>query len=88
MEENISYCMSWIRDHEDNLISKYNGKYILVKDKKVRSVCESKQEIVRRGIKRFGRGNFIAYHAVNNNVLEQLAKENEVLLGDLKDFLK
>ena len=50
MEENISKCMNWIRQNESYLLEKYNNKYILVKDNKVRSVSISKQEIITRGI--------------------------------------
>lgn len=87
MEENISKCMNWIRQNESYLLEKYNNKYILVKDNKVRSVSISKQEIITRGIKRFGRGNFVVYYVVKDDIMSKITKENENLLGDLKSFL-
>lgn len=88
MEENVSHCMNWIRQNEEELIEKYSNKYILVKDEKVRSACDKKQDAMTRGIKRFGRGNFVVYHVVRNDEMNKIDAENDLLLGDLKSFLE
>jgi hypothetical protein len=87
MEENISKCMNWIRKNESYLLEKYKDKYVLVKDDRVRSVSESKQEIIKRGIKRFGRGNFVTYYVFKDDMMSRIISDNESLLGDLKSFL-
>ena len=75
MEENISHDMDWIRKNEKELIKEYSGKYILVKDEKIRSVSENKQEIIMRGIKRFGRDNFVLYYVIKDDLINRINKE-------------
>lgn len=87
MEENISHCMNWIRQNEAELIRLYEGKFILIKDKKVRSVSDSKQEIMKRGVARFGRGNFVTYFVKRDDMLNRILEDNDNLLGDLKNLL-
>jgi hypothetical protein len=88
MEEDISYCLNWIRHNENELLSKYEGKYIVINNKKVHNDFNIKQDAISYGIKKFGVGNFVVYLMVKDPVVNRIVSENEKLLGDLKKYLE
>jgi len=87
MEKNILNCMFWIRNNEKYLIEMYEGKYILIKNKKVVDVSDSKDEITLKAIKKFGIGKFLVYFVKNDLMINDIVEDNNSLVGDLKKYI-
>jgi hypothetical protein len=46
-------------DHQDELVRKYNGKYLIVVGDKVEGAFDERIDAILDGRKRFGAGNFM-----------------------------
>jgi len=46
-------------EHQDELVAKYNGKFVVIKDDKVIGVFDTKEEAVREITKKYELGTFL-----------------------------
>jgi len=56
---NLTEQFNWYLENQENLVERYNGKILVIKDKEIAGVYDSEDEALIEATKRFGLGNFI-----------------------------
>ena len=60
LEKEFEYYLK----HQDELVEKYTGKFIVIKDKEVQGVYESEIEAIEESSKVFELGTFLVQHCL------------------------
>jgi sensor histidine kinase regulating citrate/malate metabolism len=55
LEQEFKYYL----DHQEELVKKYNGKFIVIKDRKVIRACDSELEAIAETVKEHDLGTFL-----------------------------
>ncbi|MFA6482966.1 MAG: hypothetical protein WCW62_10335 [Bacteroidales bacterium] len=55
LEKELKYYI----DHQDDLVAKYNGKFLVIKDQSVVDVCDSLEDAYFQSIKKYKPGTFL-----------------------------
>ncbi|MCM1532280.1 MAG: DUF5678 domain-containing protein [Bacteroides sp.] len=55
----LDKLFEWYLANQDELVSKYNGKYLVIKDNSVVETFDSEDEAFFRAAEKYGLGNFI-----------------------------
>ena len=56
---NLKEQFNWYIENQQDLVDKYNGKILVIKDKEVAGVYESEDIALLEATQKFGLGNFI-----------------------------
>jgi hypothetical protein len=62
----IEQQFQWYRDHQDELVGKYNEKFIVIKDEKVIGVYNSDKDAYIEASKTNELGTFLIQHCLPN----------------------
>ena len=78
--------LDWIRSREKKYIGKNNGKYFLVKGKKVRGIFPFIDEALEKGGKKYGKEKFLVYHMVKDLYIDNICDKNKALIAGISDL--
>ncbi len=56
---NLEQLFQWYLDHQEELVEKYNGKYLVIKDNKVVDSYDDENTAYFAAVEKYGLGNFI-----------------------------
>jgi hypothetical protein len=62
MEPNLQLNFEYYIQHQDELVGKYNGRFLIIKDQEVKADFASYYEAFIHGSNDFGEGNFIVQY--------------------------
>ncbi len=82
MVRDVSNDLKWIRDNELKFIKKYLGKYLLVRKCRIEGVFDDNPTALKEGHRRFMKAKFIVYHIMKKEFIDDINRENRVLLED------
>lgn len=69
-EKNLKPNLKYVEDHKDELLTNYRNKYILVFEQQVVGSFDSYEAAANEALRLYGpEGNFLVYHAVDNEPL-------------------
>lgn len=51
--------LEYFKSHQDELVEKYKGKFLVIKDQEVKGVYDTEIEAYTNAKKKFGLGNFL-----------------------------
>lgn len=59
MAHSLEQEFKYYRDHQEELVAKYNGKFVVIKDLKVIAAYDIELDAIRETAKRFELGTFL-----------------------------
>ena len=60
LEKEFNYFLN----NQNDLVSKYNNKYLVIIGEQVKEVCKSHKEAYNKGKKKYGLGKFLIQHCI------------------------
>lgn len=64
LEQEFAYYLN----HQDELVKKYNGKYLIIKDQKVEAAYDKKEDAYFEGQKKYDLGTFLIQYCAPGNM--------------------